>query len=316
MNAMAEPQAFNLPKKPKIRQQEPPPDQRKVAVVPIRALKDRQLGDASLRALALLCSYCNRAGITWVGQKKLAEDAGMSQQAISKHIAKLIQAGYVEVLKKGFRGERANTWRVIFDPSVDANTAMAITSAQEPTRPTHMDEPDPEGQKRIAQLISKALKKPPTKEYTMPKSGQSITVQKMHEEIAKAGKKRSKPVDNHVDDAFTYTTSRVVNEDVPKVVNEEPPYTTSYTTSEVVQTQENTVLDSLNKDSFKELKTVFRQFSDTAINEIKAAGLTDREATEALTTLLAAYQAEGITPNPDRLAIEVIQLAEVGRGIS
>ena len=165
-----------------------------------------------------------------------------------------------------------------------------------------MDEPDPEGQKRIAQLISKALKKPPTKEYTMPKSGQSITVQKMHEEIAKAGKKRSKPVDNHVDDAFTYTTSRVVNEDVPKVVNEEPPYTTSYTTSEVVQTQENTVLDSLKEDSFKELKTVLHN------RELREAGLNEQQIAEGLEHLLAAYQAEGLTPNPDRLATEILQL--------
>ncbi|MFZ9349815.1 MAG: ArsR/SmtB family transcription factor, partial [Candidatus Fonsibacter ubiquis] len=252
MNAMVEPQAFQLPKKPRIKQKDAPPDQRKVAVVPIRALSDKALGDATVRALALLCSYCNRAGITWVGQKKLALDAGMSQQAISKHIAKLVETGYVEVIRKGFRGERANTWRVIFDKSVDADTAMSVTSAIEDTRPPvirkeqqiEAEKPDPEGQRRIAQMLARALKQPSKKEYTMPKKGDTRAVREVKEAMAKAAKKHQKK-------NAPFTTSEVVHESTHQVVNEhhesshntlqnEPPYTTSYTTSEVVQTQKNT----------------------------------------------------------------------------
>ena len=64
---------FTLPKKPRIKEKDAPPDQRKVCIMPIRALTDERLTDGSVRILALVCSYCNRAGITWVSQKRLAE---------------------------------------------------------------------------------------------------------------------------------------------------------------------------------------------------------------------------------------------------
>jgi biotin operon repressor len=302
MNAMAEPQAFTLPKKPKIRQQEPPPDQRKVAVVPIRALTDDKLTDGAFRVLAMICSYCNRAGLTWVSQKKLAEDAKVTRQAITNQLAKLRAAGYIEVVKKGWRGESTNTLRVIFDPSVDTDTAIAVTSSQEPTRPAHMEEPDLDGQKRIAQLISKALKKPPTKEYTMPKSGQSITVQKMHEEIAKAKAKRSKPVDKPVDQSAYIGHPPVSNESSPKVSNEGLHRQPGGHSGVSLNTGEHSIRQSISKDSFKDLKTVLGN------RELRKAGMTDQQIATSLEHLLAAYRAEGLTPNPDRLTTEILQL--------
>lgn len=295
---------FQLPKKPKVRQKIAPPDQRTLAVVPIRAIADKELGDATFRALALLCSYCNRAGITWVSQKKMAEVSSMSQQAISKHIAKLTKLGYVEVVRKGFRGERANTWRVIFDQSVDADTAIAVTNPIEDTRPPTMqdDKPDPEGQRKIASLIAKALKPTVTKkEYTMPKGKPTRTVQEMQNSIAKAKQKKASKADS-------FTTSEVVHEEASHTQPKEPPYTTSYTTSEVVQNTENTVLD----------KVIYR---DNVLHnqkriELREAGLSDDEIDGNLEILLAAYQAEGLTPNPDRLATEIADLAKVGRGIA
>jgi DNA-binding transcriptional ArsR family regulator len=127
---------FKLPKRrPKIVEKDAPPDQRSLAVVPLRAIRDRALTDGQLRALAILCSYCNRAGITWVSQGRLAKDMQVSQQSISKHLKALSAAGYIEVTAKGFRGERANTTRVIYDPTVTQVDAIAITSGQEDTRP-------------------------------------------------------------------------------------------------------------------------------------------------------------------------------------
>jgi len=130
---------FELPKrKPRVVQQDAPPDQRKVAVIPIRACTDRRLTEGMIRALILMCSYCNRAGITWVSQKLLAERLGVSQQAVSKHLVKLQAAGYLEIHKRAVPGERHTTWRVIFDPSIKVEDAVAITSAIEDTRPpTH-----------------------------------------------------------------------------------------------------------------------------------------------------------------------------------
>ena len=66
MSAMADNVvSFEIPKLPKLKLQDAPPDGRKVAVLPIRAGSDRRLHGGTLRTLIVLCSYCNRAGLTW-----------------------------------------------------------------------------------------------------------------------------------------------------------------------------------------------------------------------------------------------------------
>jgi hypothetical protein len=199
---------FALPKKPKIREKEPAPDQRKVCVVPIKAIRDASLTDASIRVLAILCSYTNRAGITWVSQNRLAADMGVTKQAISKQFVKLKAAGYIEVVKRGFKGQRSDTIRVVFDESVDTATALAVTSRHEDNRSPQLKEqdmkkeqeltPDPEGLKRIQDMI-KGVVKPvtqPAKEYQMPKSGDTVTVAKMKKEIAAKKASKEQPIVN------------------------------------------------------------------------------------------------------------------------
>lgn len=322
MNAMAEPQAFTLPKKPRVKQQEAPPDQRKVCVLPIRAVFDQRLTHGALQVLAALCAYCNRAGITWVSQTRLAKELGISQQAVAKQFKQLREHGYLETIRKGFKGERTDTLRVIFDPSVDAETAIAITSPQEDTRPPEMrqeqarqaETPDPAGQRRIAQLLAKALKSPtPRKDFTMPKEGDTRAVREVKEAMAKASKKRSKPVDKPVDQGAPNHNPEVVN---GEAVQLQPGGCAIHNLEVVDNTDLTPIRQSINKDSFKELNTVLHNLNESQRSEIDKAGLNEREATEALTTLLAAYQAEGLTPNPERLATEVIQLAAVSRGIA
>jgi hypothetical protein len=297
--------AFQLPKRPKVREKEAPPDQRTLCVLPFRAVADKQLTDGGLRVLAAICSYCNRAGITWVSQAKVASDLGISRQAITNQMAQLRRLGYVEIVKKGFRGERSNTIRVIFDPTVDAETAIAITSAQEPTRPPAMqDTPDPEGQARIASLIAKALKTPPTERKTMPKDGQTRTVKAIKEANAKA------------------TRRRTIGQ--PTVSNEEPQHRTPQPVDNSLHRQpighsgvspntENTDIEIGKSKSINTTISVLRNLSEVQRAEIARAGVTDTEASQALQLLLDAYRAEGITPNPDRLAAEVISLADAGR---
>jgi len=64
---------FDIPKKPKLKLKTAMPDQRQIAVMPLRALKDKTLRNGAIRVLGLVCSYANRAGITWVGQERLHE---------------------------------------------------------------------------------------------------------------------------------------------------------------------------------------------------------------------------------------------------
>ena len=128
---------FKLPKRPKIIEKQAPPDQRKFAVVPMRAATDTELHGFSVKVLVLLCSYANRAGITWVGQQRIAEHLQVSKQQVARAMKQLRERGHIEVMSKGFRGERANTTRVIYDPEIKADDAIAITSGQEDTRPPH-----------------------------------------------------------------------------------------------------------------------------------------------------------------------------------
>jgi biotin operon repressor len=152
---------FKIPKRPRIIEKEAPPDQRKFAVVPMAALTDERLHHLAIRVLGLVCSYANKAGITWVGQQRIADHLKITKQAVNKAIKQLKEAGYLEVMSKGFRGERADTLRIIYDPSIKAEDAIAATSGQEDTRPPSM------AKKEIAQATQNQIPtNPPEEEFT------------------------------------------------------------------------------------------------------------------------------------------------------
>lgn len=305
MSALPEVIPFALPKKPRIREKEPLPDQRKVCVMPIRALTDDKLTDGAVRILALLCSYCNRAGLTWVSQKRLAEDMQTSRQNITNQLAKLRDAGYVEIVRKGFRGERCNTLRVIFDPSITAEEAIAITSNKEDTRPPSMQETlDPAGQARIASLIAKALKSPPTRSKTMPKSGETRTVKEMKQAIQKAQSKRLKPVDKPVDNHQSIGHSPVSYESFPEA-QKDALHRQPIGHSTVSYNSEEHIRESIKEDSFKDLKTVL---GNCEIDKLISQGLSAEQIADSLDTLLPLYAAEGIEPSSAILAEGIRQL--------
>lgn len=112
--------------------------------MPIKVVADKRITDGMFRTLAVLCSYCNRAGITWVSTERMGNDMGVTRQAISKQLVKLQKLGYVEIIKKHAWGRRTATTRVIFDASVSTEDAIALTSAIEDTRPPFMSQRDQE----------------------------------------------------------------------------------------------------------------------------------------------------------------------------
>ena len=193
---------FTIPKQPRIKQQEPLPDQRKVVIIPFKAIFDKELTHGALTALAALCAYCNRAGITWVSQARLSAELGISQQALSKQFQQLRKRGYLMTIRKGYMRERTDTLRVIYDSSVDTETAIAITSRFEDTRPPVMkmdqqeeeDRQDPEGQRRLAEMIKNAFIDQPKRSEPMTKETDTRTVKEVKEAMRKAQTKRSTPV--------------------------------------------------------------------------------------------------------------------------
>lgn len=199
---------FKLPKKPRIKEKEYEPYEKAYCITPFRAAADKRLHEGTLRVLMMLCSYTNRAGITWVGQAKLGERLGITKQAVNKQMKLLQELGYIEVVSKGFRAERANTTRVIFDPNITAEDAIAIVSPKEDARPPHMIEKEmremekqfdnqrEQARKGFREMVRKMTTMDANKIDTSEKPTDSITVREMKQKIKKVQTKTKKTVDN------------------------------------------------------------------------------------------------------------------------
>jgi hypothetical protein len=306
---MIEPVNFAIPKKPKIKEEPLAPDQRKIAVIPIRACTDKDLTPGMIRSFILICSYMNRSGITWVGQKTMADRLGISQQAISKHIVKLIKAGYLEVLKKPMPGARHTTWRVIFDPSISAEDAVSITSSIEDTRPPYMkeqqameaDKPDPEGQRRVAQAISKALKQPTKRYTTMPKSGETVTVKNMKAAIKKAQAKgaQAQPLE-----VVQLDSKQAQPAPVDNSVQIQPKGAYGTTSEGCIEHKNKTTCEEVYLKEEDNMSVLHNQ----DLQQLVSDGMSAQQVKDALDTLLPLYAAEGIKPSSAILMAGIRQL--------
>ena len=141
-------------------------------MLPSRAAKDNNLTDGGLRILMLICSYCDKEGITWVSQKTLAEDMDVTRQAITKQIMQLRKLGYVQTIKKGHRNIHSNTLQVIFDtveqPIVDELEVGGI---------------DVDAQSKVMAMVRKAFNQP-IQLHSVPNiRSESPTVKAMKEQI-------------------------------------------------------------------------------------------------------------------------------------
>lgn len=132
MTAKPPPTPIKLPKKPRILLKEQPPDQRQFSVVPIRAITDRTLTGMEMRVLLLFCSYANRGGITWVGNQRIADHLKVSLQRAALLTRSLIAKGYMKVLYKGYKGERAHTRQIIFNKSTALEEIFAVSGEKPP----------------------------------------------------------------------------------------------------------------------------------------------------------------------------------------
>jgi Mn-dependent DtxR family transcriptional regulator len=253
-------------------------------VLPFKAVFDTELSAAGVGVLAAIAAYCNRAGITWVSQRRLASDLKISQQAVSKQVTKLKKLGYIEVLKKGYSGARHETIRVIFDPTITGEEAIAMVSNKEDARPPGLiaaeeerlqNDVDKEGLKRIAEMLKQTFNPsvtPIKKEYQMPQDKETITVKKMKAEMRKNTiKVVDKPVDNSLHN------EPLIQPQVVDVDNSRLSYNTVFNISNI-----NLII--MNEHKMKVSQA-----------DIKAK----------LDILLPAYKAEGIPPT-DRLLAEGI----------
>lgn len=80
----------------------------------------------------MFCAYSNRGGLTWVGLTRIAEHFGISINRAAVHTRNLIAAGYIKVLYKGFRGERAHTRQIVYRADMTVADIVAITGESAP----------------------------------------------------------------------------------------------------------------------------------------------------------------------------------------
>jgi hypothetical protein len=102
----------------------------------------------------LVCSYANRAGITWVSRQTIANILQVTPQAVSKQVAALKRLGYIEVVRKGFKGQRTETMRVVFNNDITLKDALANASSTEDLRSPQMKEEE------LKEMNESLLKKP------------------------------------------------------------------------------------------------------------------------------------------------------------
>lgn len=116
-------QSFELPEPPKITQ-EKPVDKRMFTVVPIRAVNDRRIRPAAMRALLAVCSFANKAGLCWPGHENVGRMLGVTRQAAGRQVKKLIEMGYLKKVKNHTYGKTAQILRVIYDDSINTTDHM------------------------------------------------------------------------------------------------------------------------------------------------------------------------------------------------
>ena len=142
-------------------------------LLPGRATVDTRLHKypSTFCVLAYCSSHAKKyTGIFWMNQRTVASALNITQSAVSQHMKKLIEYGYIEKIRKEDRrrayGKKGAVWRVIYDPRMTLQEVLN-------TEPKTDEELTKEAQKTM-QVANRGAKGQLTKQ-------------------------RSKPVDNSVD---------------------------------------------------------------------------------------------------------------------
>ena len=130
-------------------------DLRNYCVIPIEAVRDHRLhGTSAFSVLALICTYTDYLGVTWVSQGRIAQELGVSRPAVARQIKKLKELGYLVEEKALNKWQTTKSLKVVFkNAPKDIEEAKAnLTAGQQITV---------EEQRRQAQDEFKAKAKAP-----------------------------------------------------------------------------------------------------------------------------------------------------------
>tara|TARA_B110000483_G_scaffold180440_1_gene213371 strand:+ start:2919 stop:4013 length:1095 start_codon:yes stop_codon:yes gene_type:complete len=196
-------------------------------IIPARAFGDTRFNQypQTFRCLALCSAHASaRAGIFFCNQSLLASIMGSSQQAVSLHMTKLIKFGYIERLRKAdprrAYGSQGAKWRVIYDPRMNLEQAIANSS----------DGDDIEAQDTLEKISSK-----PIEATTKPKQ---VNISPKQEELARS------IADRYVKDEREYFVYDRILEDLRR-------YLSGQQSIEVWNSYQNGLLSPIEKNYLK-----------------------------------------------------------------
>ena len=109
-------------------------DLRNFCVIPIEAVRDHRLhGTSAFSVLALICTYTDYLGVTWVSQGRIAQELGVSRPAVARQIKKLKEYGYLVEEKALNKWQTTKSLKVVFkNAPKDTQEAKAnLTAAQQ-----------------------------------------------------------------------------------------------------------------------------------------------------------------------------------------
>lgn len=139
-------------------------DLRNYCIMPIAATVDKRLhGTAAFTLLARICTYTGDTGVTYVSQARLADDLGVSRQAINKQMRKLRELGYIVYARKRYANQRTTSIKVVFNDVKDEDEAYSNL--------TPMQQMEYAERKAMARLANKSDMKP--SEVAATKSGET-----------------------------------------------------------------------------------------------------------------------------------------------
>ena len=168
-------------------------------VLPSRAYGDLRFNrfPMTFRVLALCCAHANSfTGVFFPNQQYLAQVMQSSQQAVSQHMRKLVEYGYIEkILKEDRRrpyGKRGAKWRVIFDPRCSLEDAIAKAPAtqrdEELEKDIARETLEKMNQKDIPKVIHKKDKTKETKKRTEFTQGATCKTNKSYPQVISSHK--------------------------------------------------------------------------------------------------------------------------------
>jgi len=109
-------------------------DLRKYSILPIRAVQDPEINrTAALAVLAVICSYTDELGRTFVSQARIASDLNISRPAVNRQVKRLMDLGYLVYARKQYKDQKTNTVKVIYDEEVkdDSEARSNLTAKQQ-----------------------------------------------------------------------------------------------------------------------------------------------------------------------------------------